>query len=325
MTIRRSFLNWGVFLICLGAVPLAVQLGVLDADVASDLLRLWPLILIGIGLGLLARLTPYAAIGGIVVAATVGLLLGVVIVGGVTRGGAVACAGNGSNANLETRTAPFAGNPGELDLELSCVDLNVTGGEASEWIVRADFSGDRFRLEQQPERLRLRDGSRGFFDDGGRRTVEISLPTSPVDGIATSITLNASRGTFNPGDAALNGVGITLNASDMRIDTSGVDLLAGLGMTLNASSATLLMPAAGSDSGVGITLNASSLTVCVAPQLDLDINASETLSSNNFADAGLVKLGDRRWHVDGSGAGQLSLSYTGNVSSITIDRSGGCQ
>ena len=83
MTIRRGFLNWGVFLICLGTVPLAIQLGLLDADVAAELLRLWPLILIGIGLGLLLRLTPYAAIGGLVVAATFGVLLGTLLGGGV--------------------------------------------------------------------------------------------------------------------------------------------------------------------------------------------------------------------------------------------------
>lgn len=44
MTINRGLLNWGIFLIALGAVPLAVYWSVIDPAVASDLLRLWPLI-----------------------------------------------------------------------------------------------------------------------------------------------------------------------------------------------------------------------------------------------------------------------------------------
>lgn len=74
----RTLVNWGVFFIVLGAIPLAVQAGLLDAAVTQQLLRLWPLILIGIGIGLLLRLTPMAAIGGVIVAATAGMLVGAV-------------------------------------------------------------------------------------------------------------------------------------------------------------------------------------------------------------------------------------------------------
>ena len=52
MRINRGLLNWGVFLIALGGIPLAVDQGWLDSDVARDLGQLWPLLLVGIGLGL---------------------------------------------------------------------------------------------------------------------------------------------------------------------------------------------------------------------------------------------------------------------------------
>ena len=58
MRVNRGLLNWGIFLVVLGAIPLAVQLRVLDPQLAADLVRLWPLILIGLGLGLL-RLQPH--------------------------------------------------------------------------------------------------------------------------------------------------------------------------------------------------------------------------------------------------------------------------
>ena len=53
MHVRRGFLGWGVFLILAGAVPLAVRAGYLDDDQVGRLWTLWPLILIGIGVGLI--------------------------------------------------------------------------------------------------------------------------------------------------------------------------------------------------------------------------------------------------------------------------------
>ena len=84
MRIDRSLLNWGVFLIALGGVPLAVQQGFTDSGIAGDLWRLWPLILVGFGLGLLLRWTPLAWLGGAIVAGTFGLIFGALIAGGIT-------------------------------------------------------------------------------------------------------------------------------------------------------------------------------------------------------------------------------------------------
>ena len=53
MHIRRGFLGWGVFLILAGAIPLLVRSGYLDADQVGRLWQLWPLILVGIGVGLI--------------------------------------------------------------------------------------------------------------------------------------------------------------------------------------------------------------------------------------------------------------------------------
>ena len=80
MRINRSLLNWGVFLIALGGVPLAVDQGWLESDIARDLGQLWPLILVGIGLGLILRWTPMAWFGGALVAATFGLIFGAGVV-----------------------------------------------------------------------------------------------------------------------------------------------------------------------------------------------------------------------------------------------------
>jgi len=94
MSINRGLLNWGVFLIALGGVPLAVQQGWASSGIVGDLWRLWPLILVGIGLGLILRWTPIAWLGGALVAGTFGLIFGALLAGGVS-GISGACVGIG--------------------------------------------------------------------------------------------------------------------------------------------------------------------------------------------------------------------------------------
>ena len=83
MHIRRGYLGWGVFLILAGAVPLAVRAGYLTDDQIGRLWTLWPLILIGIGVGLILSRTRFDFIGGIIVAATLGLMAGGLLSSGV--------------------------------------------------------------------------------------------------------------------------------------------------------------------------------------------------------------------------------------------------
>ena len=76
MHVRRGALGWGVFLILAGAIPLAVRAGILSEAQVSDLWTLWPMILIGLGIGLLLARTRVAFLGGLIVAATFGIMVG---------------------------------------------------------------------------------------------------------------------------------------------------------------------------------------------------------------------------------------------------------
>lgn len=64
MRIDRGLLDWGAFLIVLGAVPLAARAGYLDTDTLRRAWELWPLVLIGIGLGLILQRTRAGGGGG---------------------------------------------------------------------------------------------------------------------------------------------------------------------------------------------------------------------------------------------------------------------
>lgn len=57
MRVDRRFLGWGVFFILLGAVPLVVRAGYLTQAQVAGSWSLWPLILIGIGVGILLSRT----------------------------------------------------------------------------------------------------------------------------------------------------------------------------------------------------------------------------------------------------------------------------
>jgi hypothetical protein len=322
VTVRRSFLNWGVFLICLGAVPLAVQLGTLDADVAADLLRLWPLILIGIGLGLLARLTPYAAIGGIIVAATVGLLLGVVITGGAARGGAIACSGTLAGGPSIVRSGSFAGVSSTVSAELTCADVEVARATGSGWTVDV-VSGDEeptISATDSSLTLRSRQGVGPF--SGDREVWRITLPSDTA--LGGSFTFNAARADLDLGDGAVAGVSVTYNAVDALLDLSGATGAPSLSATLNATSLDLLMPEV-SASG-DLTLNAASLNVCTAPGTSVRIDFEETLGSNNFSAAGLQQNG-RVWQSPdyATAVSRIDLRMTANASSVTLNPAGGCQ
>ena len=320
---HRGLLNWGIFLIVLAAVPLAVQLGYLDAAAASSLLRFWPLILIAIGLGLILRFTPFSVLGGVLAAGTLGLLAGALLAGGVGSIGG-ACVAGGSGGSLELRSGPFSGSSASVDLELTCVELSVERQPGSEWRLEGDYSGTGApSLDASATRLSLRSIAGQFFiGNQARREMRLALPTE--QSLSMSMTINASSGTVKLGGGNLGSLNTTLNASDARLELAGaVAQDSSLNLTLNASSGTLALPAASLNGN--ISLNASSLELCVVPDAGLRIRYSDTLSSNNFDGAGLTRSGEL-WVTPGydQAALRTELTLNGNVSSITLHRTGGC-
>ena len=326
MTVRRNFLGWGFFLICVGAVPLAVQLGIIDSGAAGGLLRLWPLILIGVGLGLLLRLTPYSAIGGLVVAGTFGLLVGVAFAGGLPAA-AAACSGSSqADAPTVTRDGTIAANDIVLDIDISCADLDVSRVAGTSWHVDAAAGDQMPRIYSDGSRLSLESAERGWglFGSDARERWSVSIPADAM--LSAGITVNAATAQLDLGDGAIGDLGATFNASDGRLDLNN-NVGTGpqsVSMTLNASSLELLLPNASMDAG--ITLNAASLDLCVAPTTGLSIDYNATLSSDNFDAAGLVKVGGG-WETPdfATAGGRIQLRLSSNVSSVNLDRSGACQ
>src|SRR5215210_7223887 len=76
MQINRRFLYAGVFLVAIGAVLVAADLGDVDTGGRAELLRLWPLALVAVGAAVVLRHTPVSLSSGLLAAAVPGLVLG---------------------------------------------------------------------------------------------------------------------------------------------------------------------------------------------------------------------------------------------------------
>ena len=344
MRINRSLLNWGVFLIALGGIPLAVDQGWLESDIASELGQLWPLILVGIGLGLILRWTPLSWFGGALVAATFGVIFGAAAVslrdndfttlqGIIPAIASGACATGDLGDETTTGEGIASGESFALDVSLPCGELTVKRAADTIWRVDAAHdAGDAPRIDEVESAtgtsgLQIRfenDGDLVFMGSQSRSRWDVMVPAEAE--LTLDMTLDAAKGTIDAGVGPVARVDATLNAADATIDlaeaataeTTTVEL------TLNASDGRLLLP----DGTVwaSATLNASSLDVCVPSSLPLQVELSETLSSSDLDDTGLEESSDGIWNTPGfSRSGDHAiLELESTVSSLSIERSEAC-
>jgi hypothetical protein len=313
------FLGLGVFLVSLGAVPLAVQLGWIDARGAAGILRLWPLVIIAIGVSIALHFTPYRVIGSVITAAVFGAILGVFLAAGAASP-ALACTSSTPPAAPAVQSGAFSSDKAQVNVELTCGKLQMTRTAETSWSVGVATTGATPVVRAQPAALDLRSANSRFigpFPGGTDEHWNVALPASTT--VSLGMTLNAASGDIALGEGAVDGISATLNGADASIDLRNATGLDGLSTTLNASSARLYLPSGQFDASV--TLNVSSLKLCLAPDAAVAIGYSNVLGSQNFAAAGL-QGGGEDWQTPGATVARLHI--TSNLSSISVDRSGAC-
>src|SRR5262245_59249677 len=121
MRIDERFLGWGVFFILLGAVPLAVQAGIIDEDVVSRAWQLWPLFIVAAGAGLLLRSTSFPWVGGLIAGATFGLIFGSLLAAGTNFAGSC---GSGNGTAFGQQQGQI-GSSAAVDVEFTCGELAI--------------------------------------------------------------------------------------------------------------------------------------------------------------------------------------------------------
>lgn len=328
MSVDRRLANLGVFLLILGAIPLAVSQGWLARETVSRALELWPLILIGAGIGLLLRRTPLHFAGGLLVAATGGTMLGALLAGGLSLG-TLGC------GNVGTATGPavldehgtFTGGTMSVVLRATCAGLSITPASGSAWGVTVTGRADaRPVLQAAADRLDVRSPDRttvGPFDAGQGVRWNVTLGTSVTYGL--DVNLNAGEVNLDLGGLRLDALSLQGNAvgnSHLLLHDATVG---SLDVQVNAGDLKIALPATADLAG-RVQANAASVALCADPGTGLRLRNTSVITGDNFGSAGLIRSGTT-WESPGIGSAAhvVDLTLNGAAASFTLNPSEGCR
>ena len=328
MSVDRRLVNLGIFLLILGAIPLAVSQGWIARETISHAWELWPLILIGIGIGLILRRTPLHFAGGLLVAATLGTMLGAFLAGGLSLS-ALGC-GNAAAATdplVLDEHGTFVGGTTSVVLRATCESLSVVPASGAAWgVTVAGTAGARPMLDQAADRLEVRSPDQTVvlpFADGRRSQWNVTLGTDVV----YTLDVNLNAGEANIDLAALRVDALT--AQGNAVGNSRLLLhdatIGRLDVQINAGDLKIGLPAAADLAG-RIQANAASVTLCADPGTGLRLRNTSSLTGDNFATAGLVRSGTT-WESPGIGSAAhvVDLTLAGAAANFTLNPSEGCQ
>ena len=319
MQINRKFLYWGVFLVAMGAVLVIADLDGVDDQALLDALRLWPLAVLAIGVGIVLRRTPYNVAGGVLGAALPGLVLG----GAFAVGPQIPdCASHGEPTSFITREGRFDG-PATIDVETGCGELVVTTTPGDDWLLNAGNTADRPpRIEAAGNNLSIDDGRnhdwRSF--NAGRDVWRLALPTSPIDHL--SLTVNSGSGDIDLAGAQLGDFDLTTNAGQTTLDLTDATL-SSLSGAVNAGQLSIDLPSAADTTG-SIAVNAGGVDLCVPDGVGLRVEHTTVLGSTSVNG---VEQGDGDWQSPNYASAEhhADLTVTVNLGSVNINPTGGCK
>ncbi len=321
MRIRRDLLFWGLLLLLLGTIPLLQRAGLVDATQLAGAWRLWPLLLVAIGLVLILGRGGAGLIGTVVLAVIVGLVGGGVLAAGTGfLGGIGSCNGFGRSGNDAAEPFDQGGtfdSDASVSIELNCGSVAVAVVPGDAWRVQTAVAGDPPRVESSPSSLDVAspDGIGSSLD-----ALTVDLPGDRVRDL--SISANAGNGTLTLGGASLASLDGELNAGDLRIDATGATIDR-LDLELNAGRLRLTL-AAGPTSG-RLSGNAGSIELCVPPDAGLRFEIEDDITfSHNLRSRGLSRDGNTWTRAGGAGTSLVDLTVDGSAASFNLDPEGGC-
>jgi hypothetical protein len=324
MHIDRRLLGWGLFFILVGGIPLAVRANLLDASLVSQWANLWPLLLIGWGIGLLLRGTPVDWIGGAVTAITFGIMGGGLLATGMSGVPfATGCSGAGSTTAFPGRTGELAATA-QVNVDFDCGSLKVAVGDGSVWdLTGSDSDGRGPKVTNSSGLVSIERDDASGFPGTGRSNWDLTIPRDP--NVSIGLTLNAGDGTVDLTGASISSATVTLNAGKLDLNMGAVARADDVNATVNAGAAAITL-----DSGprsVNLSLNAGSIQLCVPTDTALRATWAGTLGSNNFSAAGLTKVDESTWTSSGLDPAQphAELHVTANAGSFELRIGGTCR
>jgi hypothetical protein len=332
MHVNRGMLGWGVFLIALGGVPALVRGGALDASVARRAWELWPLLLVGAGLGLALARTRAAFVGGVVMALVFGLMGGGLVAGGLGTGSGLALCGFGSDSAGGASSAPGApaphgtfGETADVQLSADCGSLTVDTAAGRDWAVAWPAShGNPPVIDAAGDRLSVRAARRTGLGAGTvASSWAVTLPRDPVLALAMSVNAGTARGSL--AGLHVGSLDLSVNAGDAHLDLTGAIGVRDVTASANVGSLAITFPQPDGVLSGSLSANAGSLRICVPSGAPLLVRTGDqSLGSNNLADRGLVRSGDTWTRGSPTSGTRLDLRLEANLGSITLDPEDGC-
>jgi hypothetical protein len=318
MRIRRGLLFWGLFLIPLGAIPLLVRAGTLDAAQLTDVWRLWPVALILLGVAVLLGRHQAGLIGVMVAALALGGLAGSALASGPQWIGDIGtCVPSSDGLEANTSQGAFSGSA-EVVIDVDCGRANVTTGPGGDWRVDVRSTGGPPVIAGSGTGLELRAPA-----DAGRHRYEwdVVLPAEMTRRL--DLRANAAASRLDLEGMALASLSADVNAGDLTVD-GGAALIERLDVELNAGRARITLGSLGATTGQLIA-NAGALELCVPAEVGLDLRVDEQLTFAHDLDSkGLTREGDRWTRAASGGAPTVELRIEGNAANLTLDPEEGC-
>lgn len=315
MHLRRGPLFWGLLLICLGAIPLLVRGGYIDAARFAEAWRLWPLILVAIGLSVLLGRGRAGLVGTVVLALVLGAIGGGALASGGEWFGSISdCAAVSGPLPTTTSGGTFDGG-GSVTIDLNCGSATVGVVEGHAWTLEARYRNQPPIVTATGTSLVVR-APEGIRSSRQEWTLDLPATTRSIN-----LTANAASSTLDLHGAALDRLDADVNAGDLRIDASG-GTIGRLEVSLNAGRARITLGGAATTGS--LSANAGAIDLCVAPGARLVMHVTDQLTfGHNLDDRGLGRDGDT-WTRPGSGGPTIDLEIEGNAASLTLDPEGGC-
>jgi hypothetical protein len=312
-------------------VPLAVAQGWIPRETVAHAWELWPFLLIGAGVGLILSRTRLRALGGIIVAGTLGTILGAMLavgVGGISIG-SLGCGSAPANAPLLVQDqGSFAGGTGSVRLAANCASVHVTTASGSGWGFTAHGTENaRPTVVKDAGRVEVRSPDRPVVAPFGvqRATWEATLPRDPTR-LDLAVDLNAGDASVDLASATLSRLSFDGNAVGSTTLDLHVATVDELDVGVNAGAISVLLPTAAGLVGT-IEGNASSISLCAVRDVGLRLQVDDNITaSNNYAEQGLTRTGNT-WESPGyaTAATRIELRTIGSAVSYKLQLEDGCQ
>ena len=275
MRLNRRFLYSGALLLAVGAVLVAADFGALDATVLTDVLRLWPLAIVAIGLSLVLRRTQFALPALLVAAIIPGLVVGSAFA--IVPRVADAC-GIGNDAVAVVTQEGSLDEAGLVSVRHGCGVLRVTTTSGSAWRLDSRTVGSGQPVIEESGRalsINLPSGARWNPFSLGRNGWDLTLPTTQIRDL--SFAIFAADGRIELPDAQVGRLELKVNAARTIVDLTDADV-AELDADVNAGQLVVTL-SADDDLAAAFDIGASNLRICAPPELGLRVSSDGTAES----------------------------------------------